>query len=177
MAEAIVLFLDAAASAAVENLRDQLVRHGLVSPPTDSRPRHRPHVSLAVAQTITLNDPSLISRIAEQRLDIRMESIGTFAGPQGVLFLGVTVTHPLLDAHAAIHASVNGDGSGPWGHFRPGIWVPHCTLAYDLDGPTLGKAVSLLHPFHELTARVSAIDIVDTETGKTTLPAPTLDEP
>ncbi|MFI6936850.1 hypothetical protein [Streptomyces sp. NPDC050287] len=98
MAEAIVMFLDAAASAAVESLRDQLDRHGLVSPTTNSRPRHRPHVSLAVARTITLNDPSLISRIAQQRLDIRMESIGTFAGPQGVLFLGVTVTQSLQEA-------------------------------------------------------------------------------
>jgi hypothetical protein len=164
MAEALVMFLDAAASAAINELRDRLARHGLAGPGADAASRHPPHVSLAVAPTLTLKDSSLLSRIADQRLGIRMESLGTFAGPQGVLFLGVTVTHPLLAAHTAVHASLHsdGDGGGPWGHFRPGIWSPHCTLATGLDAPALGAAVSLLHPLQELTARVVAVGILET---------------
>jgi 2'-5' RNA ligase len=162
MAEALVMFLDAAASAAINELRDRLARHGLIGPDADAARRHRPHISLAVAPTLTLKDSSLLSRIADQRLDIRMESLGTFAGPQGILFLGVTVTHPLLAAHTAVHASLDGDGGGPWGHFRPGIWSPHCTLATGLDAPALGAAVSLLHPLQELTARVIAVGTLET---------------
>lgn len=173
------MFLDAAASAAIDDLRDQLARHGLAGQATDAHPRLRPHVSLAVAETITLTDPSLTARIAGHRLNIRMESLGAFAGPQGILFLGVTVTQALLDAHAAIHASITGDGGGPWGHFRPGIWVPHCTLASGLDGHTLAKAFSLLHPFHELTAQVSTIETMDTQTDATIPPphSPGPDQP
>lgn len=165
------MFLDAAASAAVDDLRDKLARHGLAGRAASSSPRYRPHVTLAAAGTITSTDPSLTGRIAPHHLDIRMESLGAFAGSQGILFLGVTVTQPLLDAHAAVHSSLSGHGGGPWGHFRPGIWVPHCTLASGLDGDALGKAFSLLHPFQELTGHVSTIEIVDTQPGTTVPPA------
>lgn len=172
MAQAIVMFLDTAASAAIDGLRDKLARHGLAGRTTGSLPRDRPHISLAAAGAITSTGPSLTGRIAPHGLDIRMESLGVFAGSRGILFLGVTVTQPLLDAHAAVHALITGDGGGPWGHFRPGIWVPHCTLASGLDGDALGKAFSLLHPFQELTAHVSTLEIVDTQTGTTVPPAP-----
>ncbi|MFJ9350978.1 2'-5' RNA ligase family protein [Streptomyces sp. NPDC101237] len=171
MAQALVMFLDAAANVAIDELRDQLAHHGLAGKATSTSPRHRPHISLAVAEAITLSDSSLTRRIARQRLDLRMELVGAFAGPQGILFLGVTVTQPLLEAHAAVHSSMTADGGGPWGHFRPGVWVPHCTLVSGLGGHALGKAVSLLHPFPELAAHVSTIEIVDTQTGAAVAPS------
>jgi hypothetical protein len=46
----------------------------------------------------------------------------------------VTAGRELPDAHAAAHAALVGDGGGPYGHFRPGVRVPHRALAIRLGG-------------------------------------------
>ncbi|SDN45076.1 2'-5' RNA ligase family protein [Actinacidiphila guanduensis] len=164
MGQALVMFLDGSAEAAVEGLRERLVGGGVLGA-GGSPVLGRPHITVAVAERIVLGEPGVPGQIADQTLAVRMESVGVFGGAQGVLFLGVTVTRALLEAHAAVHAAIGGDAGGPFGHFRPDIWVPHCTLATGLDGPAQGEAVALLHPLPLITGHVTGVGLVDTETG------------
>ena len=34
-------------------------------------------------------------------------------------------------------------GAGAWDHYRPGAWVPHCTLASDLEPQQFGSALAI----------------------------------
>ena len=124
-------------------------------------PAYRPHVTFAVAEVVGEAGLRAAERAGGGRLELAMDLLGVFGGDQGVLFLGVTPTQALVAAHAAVHAALPGDGGGPYGHFRPGVWVPHCTLAAGLDGGALGRAVSVLHPVGEVRARIAAWEVVD----------------
>lgn len=104
MAEALVMMLDPAAADAIDSLRIRLCEHAV--PRLAFLPHFPSHVSLAVAERIVLPDPSLAEQIACQRLEVRMETLGTFAGSEGVLMCGVTVTSALLEVHAAVHAAI-----------------------------------------------------------------------
>jgi hypothetical protein len=53
------------------------------------------------------------------------------------------VTMPLLEFHAQVHASLVIPSGKSWDIYRPGHWVPHCTLAIDLETGKLEKAISL----------------------------------
>lgn len=49
--------------------------------------------------------------------------------------------------------------------YKPAAWVPHCTLAMNLDAGSLGRAFRALHPYAGLQARVTSVCLVDIETG------------
>ena len=34
-------------------------------------------------------------------------------------------------------------GGGSWDHYRPGTWVPHCTLATDMEPDQFGTALAI----------------------------------
>lgn len=168
MPHALEIFLDPASETAVANLWSTLDRNGLPSLGTASHGKHRPHISLASADAIAIT-PALIDAVAALRgMRITLPAIGIFPGTEGVLFLGVTATRPLLDAHAAVHGAVGDGDDGYHRLYAPGIWVPHATLAVGLDGPALSKSLGLLHPFSVLDATIADVGLVDTVTGDIT---------
>jgi hypothetical protein len=110
-----------------------------------------------------------------QRLNFPL--LGVFPGDAAVLLLGAQVTAPLLDAHANVHAAIDGK-SGNGGEsdeprevemlgalYKPGSWVPHCTLAMHLDTESLARALRELHPYFGLRASIEKVGLVDMETG------------
>ncbi|UGT43169.1 2'-5' RNA ligase family protein [Nocardia yamanashiensis] len=163
---ALELFLDSAGDAAVRELWNRLEDAGLPSLATRSHGRHRPHVTLAVAEQFEVDDRarSLLEQIPGTELT--MPVLGAFPGEAAVLFLGVTSNAALLNAHAALHAAIASGSAGLWDHYRPGNWVPHCTLAMDLNGPTLMKAIKSLYPHSAITARATQLHMVELETGQ-----------
>lgn len=50
-------------------------------------------------------------------------------------------------------------------YYEPGAWVPHCGLAAGLDAAAVSRAFALLHPFRPLTATITRVCAVNTETG------------
>ena len=46
-------------------------------------------------------------------------------------------------------------------HYRPGSWIPHCTLAQELDQDGLRAALAALRPLWEdFSARFEGLDLV-----------------
>ena len=176
MAHALEIFFDERADAAVRMLWDSLERVGVPSLRTASHRRHHPHVTLAVGEHIGVGDELIGALRGLPGRKLSFPLLGVFPGHAAVLFLGVQVTAPLLDAHAAVHEAIMGKrgeegGSGGAGKlselYGPGSWVPHCTLAMHLGADSLARACRELHPYAGLQASIASVGLVDIETGDT----------
>lgn len=169
MAHAIEMFLDSHADAQVQRIWDTLADANLPSLRTRTHQRHRPHVSLTVTESLAGADLTALRHVlADLHPELDLYVLGTFPGNEGVLFLGVVVTAELLTLHQQVHQSLRDQPVQHWRYFLPDRWVPHCTLAQDLDRAGLAIAIDLLHDYQPIQARVSAVGITDTVTGDVT---------
>ena len=85
--------------------------------------------------------------------------------PEAVVFLGVTPTAPLLELNRRVHARLDAAKVAVWPLYRPGIWVPHCTLA--MRPADLTAALSALRAaVLPIEASPVALRIVEVPTGK-----------
>ena len=74
---------------------------------------------------------------------LELSYIGRFP-EAGVAFLGATPTRFLLGLHAGLHVRLAALPTGPgWDLYRPGSWVPHCTLAMGVADPDVSRLLSL----------------------------------
>jgi 2'-5' RNA ligase len=166
MAHALELLFDPATEAAVKDLWTQLETAGVPSLASRTHRRHRPHVSLSVAERIeTQQLESIRERLAATHLDITLYSPAVFPRP-GVLYLSVVPTLALLRLHEDVHAALRDSVVAPWDLYSVGAWVPHCTLAQELTRAQIGQGIDLLHDQPIITAHVSSAGILDTTTGE-----------
>jgi hypothetical protein len=164
------MYFDDQADTAVRRLWQRLADAGLPSLATLTHRQHRPHVSLAVAESLADADPvPLRSVLMSRRPALSLYVLGTFPGAQGVLFLGAQVTAELLAFHADVHAALAGQPIQHWTHYLPGSWIPHCALAEGLDRSEAGRAFGLLAGYRPITAEATSVGIKDTATGSITL--------
>jgi len=92
----------------------------------------RPHITLAIYDEldcrpcenelakITSNTPSPT---------IQFTHLGLFTNPEPVIFAAPLVTKELLDFQSKLHLKLADNGKSPWDLYKPGKWVPHCSLA------------------------------------------------
>ena len=100
--------------------------------------RHRPHVSLAVADRLDPETvaPALSGMTAAPPLRLRFDFAGQFVGR--VLWLGPAPQRELLDHQARVHQRPTDAGVAVWDKYTPGAWVPHCTLSMRVPNPLMG---------------------------------------
>ncbi|MFI7130207.1 2'-5' RNA ligase family protein [Nonomuraea sp. NPDC050153] len=169
MTQAVEMFFDDQADKRIRRMWRSLADHGLPSLATRTHRRHRPHVSLTVAETFDEADlDKLRSALLGQAPPLNLGFLGTFPGAEGVLFAGVTATAELLAFHKSVHLALPGHQVKHWPHYLPGNWVPHCTLAVALDRAELSKAMNVMHGYEPMVATVSGIGITETATGTIT---------
>jgi 2'-5' RNA ligase len=106
-----------------------------------------PHVSLAIWDDI--DRPAMehgIARLAAETapIDVLFPTIDSFA-LTGVLFLALANNRQLLEIQDRCHRALASLGRAAWPHYGPGVWVPHCTLAMDLDD-ALVRVRAVLEP-------------------------------
>lgn len=165
MPTALEILFDGASTASVIELWTRLDAAGLDTLSMASHGRHRPHVTLLNASTLDIS-PALVNTLQPLvGTELCFDSLAIFPGATSVLFLAARVTLPLLRTHAAVHELVPVEQTELWAQYRPGAWVPHCTLAFGLDATMVRTAFGLLHPFSSMCARVAEIAAVNTETG------------
>jgi 2'-5' RNA ligase len=173
MAYALELFFDPHSEAEIKRVWDRLDAAGLASLATRTHRRHRPHITLAVAERIEaarLQEGR--DRLAATHLDVTLHSPAVFQR-SGVLYLSVVPTPALIRLHRQVHAALHDSLVALWGAYAVGAWVPHCTLAQGLTREQLARGIDLLHHQPSVQAHVTGAGILDTKTGEV-LPVATL---
>ena len=148
-----------------------LEARGLRSMATTTHGRHRPHVSLAVAEHMSPAHADVaVQPLGDARdLGLRLGSVAVFPGRQGVLYLSVVPTLRLLMLHREIHARLLGAGVDALRHYLPDAWVPHCTLAQGLSPEEITAAVDAVQRLRMIAGEAASAGMVDTDTGDVTI--------
>ncbi len=126
----------------------------------------RPHISLAV-----YNDdldpagfPEKLQEFAEstEPFEFRLSSVGTFPGNEGVVYLSPVVTQDLLAIHQQYHETFLKYEANVQAYYLPGNWVPHCTVAIDLEASGIPEVVAYCRArFQQVTGRFTEIGLVE----------------
>ncbi|GGN14556.1 2'-5' RNA ligase [Actinoplanes campanulatus] len=160
MVAAIELYLDVDTTRRVRNLWRALDAEGIPSLGSLHQ-KHRPHLSLAAAHRI---DPHAVAEALSgfqvaRPLPLSIDFVGQFVGR--VLWLGVTVTEDLLSHHRAVHDRLSAAGVEIWDHYRPGRWVPHCTISLRVPNPVMAPAVRRCLEYLPLQATITGAAVAD----------------
>jgi 2'-5' RNA ligase len=166
MAHAVEVFFDSTTEAAIKAVWARLEAAGVPSLASRTHRRHRPHISLSVAERIKTGQlQDARERLAATHLDVTLYSPAIFPR-RGVLYLSVVPTLALLRLHQDIHTALRDSVVAPWDLYSVGAWVPHCTLAQELTRAQIAQGIDLLHDQPTITAHASSAGILDTATGE-----------
>jgi len=158
---ALELYLDTDSTRRIRTLWRSLESDGIRSMASLLQEKHRPHVSLTAARRL---DPAAVSAALSdlevaRPLTLQMGFAGQFVGR--VLWLGITPTVELLAHHRAVHDRLSAAGIEVWDLYRPGRWIPHCTISLRVPNSQMSQAVRRCLEMLPLTATVTAAAITD----------------
>jgi hypothetical protein len=162
---ALELYLDVDATRRVRTLWRTLEDEGIPTLASLLNDKHRPHVSLAAARTLA---PDAVAAALDglpvgRGLTLDMDFAGQFVGR--VLWLGVTPSIELLTHHREIHDRLAKAGVEAWDLYRPGRWVPHCTVSLRVPNPQMAPAIRRCLEILPLHATVTGASITDHANG------------
>jgi hypothetical protein len=103
----------------------------------------RPHLSLTVfpggePEFLKAELQSLASRFVP--FCLKLNSVESFPTSEGVVYLAPFLSEPLEEIHATFHESLAIHQVLGHAYYRPGSWVPHCSVATGVP-PNLRDAV------------------------------------
>lgn len=111
-----------------------------------SRLDGRPHITLAVWDDVELERalPWLDTFAASQPpIPVRFASTGFFANELAVVFLAVIATPYLLELQTGFCRDFAGPRGESWINYRQDWWVPHCTLAMNVEHDVFPQAMQV----------------------------------
>lgn len=162
MEYAVLLYFDNATDRRLQILIDDLVASGVNDHYRELK--MRPHLTLAVISVD--DDRELKEFIADQAnklepLPVKLASVGMFPTDAGVVFLSPVVNEPLLQMHRQINEKLEQLSGSFSSLYREENWVPHCTLALDLQPDEVKSAYKVLknnfQPFAALAVEIGLI--------------------
>lgn len=161
MVAALELYLDVDATRRVRQLWRALEDEGIPTLASLLDSKHRPHVSLAAARRLA--PAAVVDALAGlpvgRGLTLNMDFVGQFVGR--VLWLGITPTAELLDHHRRVHERLDAAGVEVWDLYRPGRWVPHCTVSMRVPNPLMAPAIRRCLEMLPLRATVTGASVTD----------------
>lgn len=147
MTQSVELLLDPAGDTLVRGQWSALADAGLPTEqraPAKASPSHRPHVTLYAGDAIPPSaEGELPGLLAGLPLPVLLGALTLF-GPHRegyVLVHPVVATSALLDLQAEVAQRCGADRDG---HFGPGRWTPHVTVARRLAASQVGAALDVL---------------------------------
>lgn len=128
-----------------------------------------PHITLGMFKEHHSDDlGQLVESFASKftSLPINMSHYGFFTSPHRIVYLGVTMTDALYQLHRELYRQLASDLDVTT-LFVPETYVPHCTLAFDLQPEELPIILDICQQFPiPIMTRANRIALVDSETGQ-----------
>jgi 2'-5' RNA ligase len=115
----------------------------LESRPSMGVPDYPPHVTLAIYNNVPLNRiRKALSEVIAVAAPLRLTFTGLrlFENAPLVLWAEPSTSEALAGVHAKVHACIEPVLCHP--HYRPGTWVPHCTLASQIRPEDRARAAA-----------------------------------
>ncbi len=103
---------------------------GFSSEPIPRRLEHAPHITLAIYEGLPARDvEAAASRLFKRgkALALRFKAVRWFDGADLTLYAAPEPSLELDELHALLHRLIAPENCHP--HYRPGSFVPHCTLS------------------------------------------------
>jgi 2'-5' RNA ligase len=106
----------------------------------------QPHISLAVFDSIDCEiAQKVIKSFAKETnpLSVKLSFVGTFPTRENVVFIAPKVTTELLNIHLKLHEKLSNKGIKSIEYYQPNNWIPHCTIAIDLNKNKTSKVIDI----------------------------------
>jgi 2'-5' RNA ligase len=166
VALAVCLLFDRRSERAVRALWDRLEGAGVPTLRSHTHGRHVPHVSYAVLRTW---DPVAVSAAvaglgAVAPVELTFDGIGLFR--RGRAWLLAAATAEFLTRQERLVDAVTATGAELHKHYRPGRWLPHCSVAPRTPLAQLPVLVAAIYDVLPLEARLDRVALVDSATGE-----------
>jgi 2'-5' RNA ligase len=166
MALAVCLLFDAHSEHTIRRLWQRLEDAGVPTLLSHTHGAHVPHLSYAVLRTFDLDKvtDALTLLPDEGPMALHFDAIGMFRRSR--TWLVPAVTSDIARRQERVVEAVESTGAELHRHYRPGVWVPHCTMAprTTLERlPAVAAAVFEVLPILATTERAA---LVDTSTGR-----------
>jgi 2'-5' RNA ligase len=162
MGFAVELYFDPQTERVLRELRKTLADAG-VRPVLDEI-GDRPHISLAVFSHVEPDEliEELEGFAAETPpLKIMLSAAGSFPTAEAVLFLAPAITQELMDVHWDLHQLLKDLNFHPHAYYLPDRWVPHSTVAQNVEPNFVPKAFDVLRQsFKPIAGQLVEIGLV-----------------
>jgi 2'-5' RNA ligase len=166
VALAVCLLFDRKSERAVRALWDRVEEQGVGSLRSHTHGRHVPHVSYAVLrkwdqEAVT---DALAGLDGGEPVDLSFDGVGLFR--RGRTWLVAGVTADFVARQQRVVEAITATGAELHKHYRPGIWLPHCSLAPRATLAQLPQLVAAVMDVLPLPARLDRAALVNSATGE-----------
>ena len=147
-------------------LWDRLERAGVPSLRSHTHGRHVPHVSYAVLRT--WNVAAVSAAVAGlgpvAPVELTFDGVGLFRRGRAWLLAGAAAE--FVTAQEWVVDAVVGTGAELHKHYRPGRWLPHCSVAPRASLAQLPALAAVIYEVLPLEARLDRLVLIDSATGE-----------
>lgn len=166
VALALCLLFDARGEQIVRGLWQRLEAQGVPTLLSHTHGRHVPHLSYAVLRS---GDRDKVTDVLdllpdEAPMTFHFDAVGMFRRSR--TWLVPAVTADIARRQERVVEAIESTGAELHQHYRPGVWVPHCTLA---PRTTLQRLPAVAAAAFEVLPFVTTADraaLIDTGTGE-----------
>jgi 2'-5' RNA ligase len=166
VALAVCLLFDRRSERAVGSLWDRLEAQSVPSLRSHTHGMHHPHVSYAVLRQ--WDDEAVAAALAGidggEPVELSFDGIGLFR--RGRIWLVAGVSADFVARQQRVVEAVTAAGAELHKHYRPGIWLPHCSLAPRATLAQLPVVVSAVMDVLPLTGRLDHAALINSATGQ-----------
>ncbi|MGH3412829.1 MAG: 2'-5' RNA ligase family protein [Marmoricola sp.] len=166
MALAVCLLFEPRAERAIRQLWHRLEADGIPTLLSHTHGLHVPHLSYAVLRSWDLEEVRTAVGGLPDGGPVRLhfDAIGLFRRSRSWL---VPATHGAVGhRQERVVEAVVGTGADLHKHYRPGLWVPHCTLAPRVRLDQLATLAAAVYDVLPLDAVADRAALVDSATGR-----------
>jgi 2'-5' RNA ligase len=166
VALAVCLLFDRRSERAVRALWDRLEEQGVASLRSHTHGRHLPHVSYAVFRR--WDQAAVTDALARieggEPVEVSFDGIGVFRRGRAWLVAGVSAD--FVARQQRVVEAVTATGAELHKHYRPGIWLPHCSLAPRATLAQLPVVVAAVMDVLPLRGRLDRAALINSATGQ-----------